>query len=217
MRTRLTAVGCSLFTALTLVACSVTPGDEPTKPPPVEVFVPHLVGMPEARALSVLEQENLQGLVIERKPSTVRPGEILWQRPKTRGTVLEGAVVHLVVAKAPPRVPRVTGMSPARAKHTLLASGYRVRVEQRVTPWPTGRLFDQRPDGRLMPGSTVTLLIDRGKPPPPACGYLPCLPPASDYDCVGGSGDGPAYTGTVEVIGVDEYGLDADGDGWGCE
>jgi hypothetical protein len=49
------------------------------------------------------------------------------------------------------------------------------------------------------------------------CDYNPCLPPASDYDCEGGSGDGPAYTGVVEVIGIDIYGLDADGDGIGCE
>jgi hypothetical protein len=48
--------------------------------------------------------------------------------------------------------------------------------------------------------------------------YSGCLDPnASDYDCEGGSGDGPYYTGTVEVIGYDEYGLDADGDGYGCD
>ncbi|HEX5527901.1 MAG TPA: hypothetical protein VFX44_11990 [Solirubrobacterales bacterium] len=45
-----------------------------------------------------------------------------------------------------------------------------------------------------------------------------CLDPyASDYDCEGGSGNGPDYTGEVTVIGVDHYGLDADGDGIGCE
>jgi endonuclease YncB( thermonuclease family) len=45
-----------------------------------------------------------------------------------------------------------------------------------------------------------------------------CLDPsASDYDCAGGSGNGPAYTGFVRVVGDDEYGLDADGDGYGCE
>lgn len=45
-----------------------------------------------------------------------------------------------------------------------------------------------------------------------------CLDPyASDYDCEGGSGDGPEYTGTVTVVGEDHYGLDADSDGVGCE
>jgi hypothetical protein len=45
-----------------------------------------------------------------------------------------------------------------------------------------------------------------------------CLSPtAYDYDCADGSGDGPEYTGTVTVVGEDHYGLDADGDGTGCE
>jgi hypothetical protein len=48
--------------------------------------------------------------------------------------------------------------------------------------------------------------------------YDPCLDPtASDYDCDGGSGDGPEYTGFVTVKGSDPYGLDNDGDGTGCE
>jgi hypothetical protein len=57
--------------------------------------------------------------------------------------------------------------------------------------------------------------------PPPSgdChpSYDPCVPIASDIDCAGGSGNGPAFTGTVRVIGFDEYGLDDDGDGVGCE
>jgi hypothetical protein len=45
-----------------------------------------------------------------------------------------------------------------------------------------------------------------------------CVPIASDVDCAGGSGNGPAYvSGPVRVIGTDIYGLDADGDGVGCE
>jgi hypothetical protein len=45
-----------------------------------------------------------------------------------------------------------------------------------------------------------------------------CLDPnASDYDCEGGSGDGPKYTGTVTVVGADHYDLDRDGDGVACE
>lgn len=48
--------------------------------------------------------------------------------------------------------------------------------------------------------------------------YTGCLDPtASDYDCAGGSGDGPLYTGPVEVIGTDHYGLDSDSDGQACE
>jgi micrococcal nuclease len=48
--------------------------------------------------------------------------------------------------------------------------------------------------------------------------YSGCLNPnASDYDCSGGKGDGPYYTGAVQVIGPDVFRLDRDGDGWACE
>ena len=49
-------------------------------------------------------------------------------------------------------------------------------------------------------------------------GYEPCLPPASDYDCSGGTGNGPEYVdGPVRVTGSDPYDLDRDGNGIGCE
>ena len=45
-----------------------------------------------------------------------------------------------------------------------------------------------------------------------------CLDPnAGDYDCLGGSGNGPYYTGPVAVVGDDHFGLDRDGNGVGCE
>jgi len=48
--------------------------------------------------------------------------------------------------------------------------------------------------------------------------YKPCVPIASDVDCAGGSGNGPAYVqGPVYVIGTDIYDLDRDGDGVGCD
>jgi hypothetical protein len=63
-------------------------------------------------------------------------------------------------------------------------------------------------------------------PPPPApvpvskCdpNYSGCVPVASDVDCAGGSGNGPAYvSGPIRVIGKDVYGLDNDKDGIACE
>ncbi|WP_422773839.1 G5 domain-containing protein [Plantactinospora sp. WMMC1484] len=48
--------------------------------------------------------------------------------------------------------------------------------------------------------------------------YSGCVPIASDVDCAGGSGNGPAYvSGPVRVIGNDIYDLDRDGDGYGCD
>ncbi|GAB2578284.1 hypothetical protein Aab01nite_09930 [Paractinoplanes abujensis] len=48
--------------------------------------------------------------------------------------------------------------------------------------------------------------------------YSGCVPIASDVDCAGGSGNGPAYVkGPVDVIGDDIYDLDRDGDGVACD
>jgi hypothetical protein len=48
--------------------------------------------------------------------------------------------------------------------------------------------------------------------------YSGCLKMnAGDYDCAGGSGNGPNFTGEVQVLGNDHFGLDRDRDGWACE
>ena len=48
--------------------------------------------------------------------------------------------------------------------------------------------------------------------------YSGCLDAdALDYDCAGGSGNGPKYTGPVRVLGPDVFGLDGDNNGLACE
>jgi hypothetical protein len=45
-----------------------------------------------------------------------------------------------------------------------------------------------------------------------------CLNPnKSDYDCAGGSGNGPGYVDAVRVTASDPFDLDRDGNGYGCE
>jgi resuscitation-promoting factor RpfB len=67
----------------------------------------------------------------------------------------------------------------------------------------------------------VTRVISVGTKSSPSChpSYAgACVPIASDVDCAGGSGDGPAYVeGPFRVIGRDVYRLDRDKDGIGCE
>lgn len=79
--------------------------------------------------------------------------------------------------------------------------------------------------------TTVPPTTTTAPPPPPSVApqpfvpsggcdpnYTGCVPIASDVDCAGGSGNGPAYAdGPVQVIGSDIYGLDGDGDGVACE
>ena len=75
--------------------------------------------------------------------------------------------------------------------------------------------------GTIVTKAPVTKLIAVGTKPASTCdpNYSgACVPIASDVDCAGGSGNGPAYVqGPVKVIGTDIYDLDRDGDGWGCE
>ncbi|KKU20029.1 MAG: G5 domain-containing protein [Candidatus Saccharibacteria bacterium GW2011_GWA2_46_10] len=66
----------------------------------------------------------------------------------------------------------------------------------------------------------VTNIITRGTKVISNCdpNYTGCVPIASDVDCAGGSGNGPAYvSGPISVIGSDIYDLDRDNDGIACE
>lgn len=80
------------------------------------------------------------------------------------------------------------------------------------------------------PVTEVTAVGTYVAPPPPRVqpsvttvgncdpNYSGCVPIASDVDCAGGSGNGPAYArGPVTVTGSDIYDLDRDGDGSACE
>lgn len=81
------------------------------------------------------------------------------------------------------------------------------------------------------PSTTTERLAARGTSPPAATharrrrrvcdrNYSGrCLRPnVSDYDCAGGSGNGPYYVrGPFRVVGTDHYRLDSDGDGVACE
>jgi hypothetical protein len=82
------------------------------------------------------------------------------------------------------------------------------------------------------PVNEVTAIGSKAPAPPPAPVPLvqqggggcdpnytgACVPIASDVDCAGGGGDGPAYVqGPVQVIGRDIYKLDRDGDGIACD
>lgn len=72
------------------------------------------------------------------------------------------------------------------------------------------------PPPKSTPTAKTTTPPSTGKCDPNYTGA--CVPIASDVDCAGGSGNGPAYVqGPVQVVGRDIYGLDSNGDGIGCE
>jgi hypothetical protein len=130
-----------------------------------------------------------------------------------------------------PHVPGVAGQKARGAKQELQGVGFTVVVQlQESSTTSAGTVLYSIPTAgtQVHPGATITIVVAKAPPPPPSTpsptspchpSYTgACLDPnASDYDCAGGSGNGPLYTGFVHVVGYDEFGLDADHDGLGCE
>lgn len=135
-------------------------------------------------------------------------------------------------------VPRLVGMKLASARQRLATNGLKLRVRYRPTArFAAGTVISQsrRIGAGVAPSSAITLVIAKALPPPPTTQPSPppttparnchpsyegaCLDPtASDYDCAGGSGNGPKYVqGPVKVRPPDPFDLDADADGLGCE
>jgi hypothetical protein len=100
---------------------------------------------------------------------------------------------------------------------------YPCRVTKRAKRY-TFRCANKLGD-RFIYSFTVTRRVQqKAKPPNKTATCDPnykgaCLKPnVSDYDCAGGSGNGPYYVqGPITVVGDDHYGLDSDHDGTECE
>ena len=125
------------------------------------------------------------------------------------------------------RIPDVVGDKKGEAKRTIRQADLTPEVEERTSSEPAGTVIAQHPKAgkRVNPGRTVKLIVAKGGDGN-GCesGYVPCIPPGPDVDCVPISGNGPRYegqgnvpNGPFQVTGSDPYGLDYDNDGIGCE
>jgi resuscitation-promoting factor RpfB len=206
---------------------SAQPPSSPSTPSPKLAKVPAVKGLSLAKAKRKLRAAGVEVGKVDRRPSTKRKGTVLKQGIR-KGTELEpGSSVPLIVAAPYPRVPSVVGKSKASAIKKLKNAGFSVnKTTQTKTSGKDGVVLSQsRPGGtRAKPKSVVRIVIsnvqrnsDDGASSNCTPGYSPCLSPAYDYDCKGGTGNGPKYTGRVRVTGPDPYDLDRDGDGVGCD
>ncbi len=219
--------------SLTASASSAPPRPSPSEATPskeiLTATVPHVVGDDLEKAKRELSAAHLAVGEIRRQPSSRKEGTVLKQRVRAGSDVDLGSRVSLLIASPLPEVPSVTFSAKASAIRILRQAGFKVKWEvQTRSSGSDNVVLSQVPSegARARPGSVVRLVVSKVMAPkpkqPPArnCtpGYSPCLPPASDYDCAGGSGNGPQYAyGPVEVSGSDPYDLDRDGDGTGCE
>ena len=197
------------------------------KPTPKLAMVPAIKGLSLTNAKRKLRAAGLEAGDIDRRPSSKPKGTVLKQGVAKGKRLEPGSSVPLVVAAPLPQVPSVVGKSEASAVRRLKNAGFKVRKSTQTRS--TGRdevVLSQSPTGetRARPNSVVRIVISNvqrsrnsGRSRNCTPGYSPCLPPASDYDCRGGSGNGPKRTGPVRVTGSDPYDLDRDGDGVGCD
>jgi beta-lactam-binding protein with PASTA domain len=166
--------------------------------------------------------------------------------PTTSFSMPTVATTLATTSTAPPTtieqvsVPRLVGMRLTRAKASLADRGLTAKVTYKSTArYPAGTVIAQSRKARagVLPKTTINLVVAKAPPPlpstappaPPPTGpprdchpSYPdvCLrPAASDYDCEGGSGNGPYYvSGPLRVLPPDPFDLDGnDNDGWGCE
>lgn len=213
---------------------SPTSTPEPSITPEPEIQttkVPRVIGLSLQQARQRTVGRDLEVSVV-RKYSDEPVGTVLRQSVHAGRRVDEGTSIQLVIARPFPHVPGVDGQKAKGAKRELRGAGFAVVVQlQESSTTSAGTVLYSIPAAgtQVRPGATITIVVAKAPPPPPPPPPTPtsnchpsytgaCLDPtASDYDCAGGSGDGPKYTGYVNVVGYDEYGLDADNDGQGCE
>jgi hypothetical protein len=206
---------------------SVQPTSAPSTPTPKLARVPAVEGLGLTKAKRELRAAGLEVGEVDRRPSSRKKDTVLQQGIAKGTRVKPGSSVPLVVAAPLPRVPSVVGKQEASAIRKLKNAGFQVKKTTQTRSTGEDKVvLSQSPRGeaRAKPNSVVRIVIsnvqrssDEGGSSNCTPGYSPCLPPASDYDCSGGSGNGPKYTGRVGVTGPDPYGLDDDGDGVGCE
>jgi beta-lactam-binding protein with PASTA domain len=166
------------------------------------------------------------------------------QAPTSLAPLATVATTLSTTATSPPTtiakvtVPKLVGMKLADAKDTLADRELKATIRYKATARSrAGTVISQsrQAGASVLPDSTITLVVAKAPPPPPSTAPPPptttpsrncdpsypdvCLDPgAVDYDCAGGSGDGPKYVeGPIRVLAPDPFDLDRDGDGWGCE
>ncbi len=134
------------------------------------------------------------------------------------GIVGAGAVIATALASGAAVEPE-TAVIAVPAPKMVETTQKPVLIEETANNAPVAKpvVVDDKP---VTVPKAVTSEPIKAKPTTSSChpNYSGCLKMnAGDYDCASGSGNGPNYTGPVEVYGADPFDLDRDGDGWGCE
>lgn len=127
-----------------------------------------------------------------------------------------------VTKRIPYKTRRVTDPTLRRGHTEIRIKGRSgIRTLTYAVTYVNGERKHKRLVGRSVTRRPITKIIAVGTKDVRSCdpNYSgACVPIASDVDCAGNDGNGPAYVeGPVRVTGDDIYDLDRDGDGIGCD
>jgi eukaryotic-like serine/threonine-protein kinase len=137
--------------------------------------VPDVVGQQVADAVRDLGQRGYSADVEARVSSDGSPGTVLSQAPEAGTKLDRGEPVTILVARGPGRsqVPRVVGLSAARALERLQAAGLRGRTVKVASRRPRDQVLKQSPapGTQLKKDSAVVLTTSKG----PRTGTVPSV------------------------------------------
>ena len=141
---------------------------------PHSVRVPHVLGDPVPAARGELQRAGLTVRLAGGSYSpTVPKGSVLRVRPSAGTELRSGSMVTLVPSLGPPpvEVPRLVGLTVARAKDALTEAGLELgahpsRYDEHV---PAGRVISQAvTSGKMRPqGSAIDVVVSKGPHPVP--------------------------------------------------
>ena len=165
------------------VTLNVSKGKPATKPQPVSIAVPSVVGESQAAATRAIKSAGLKPSR-QHVPSAQEKGTVVGQSPPGGSSALKGANVLLNISDGPPKteqpaktkpakpqqpstatVPGVIGETEASATSDIQAAGFSVSSVDQPTNDPSmdGVVVDQSPPGGsdVDPGSSVTIFVGR--------------------------------------------------------
>lgn len=142
-----------------------TTGEDDSKD---KVEVPHVEGLTKDDAIKALNEVGLGYKSVIQTSKTVAKDSVISQGTKAGTKVAKNTQIILTISSGPDSVetsvPNVTGKSEEDATSTLKKAGFDVAVDYDYSDTVAqGNVIKYSPSGKVAEGSTITIVISRGK------------------------------------------------------
>ena len=152
-------------TTTTETVTEKTTGEDDSKD---KVEVPHVEGLTKDDAIKALNEVGLVYKSVIQTSKTVAKDSVISQGTKAGTKVAKNTQIILTISSGPDSVetsvPNVTGKSEEDATSTLKKAGFDVAVDYDYSDTVAqGNVIKYSPSGKVAEGSTITIVISRGK------------------------------------------------------